>query len=99
MTPAPLVPTIGSDETSQTLCLASNATEGSLTRSKGPLRTTGDDTLVMPGRKPCVQVAPPSVDVAKPMSLAPPSVNRPDWKTETIVLPFDSVSGSTWVAC
>src|SRR2546430_4844803 len=53
----------------------------------------------MPGRKPCVQVAPPSVDVANPMSDEPPPETRPVWNAETIVLPNVNVSGSTSVLC
>src|SRR5215469_13080982 len=49
--------------------------------------------------KPCVQVAPLSVEVAKPMSELPPSKKRPDWKTETMVEPKEKVSGSTCVLC
>src|SRR6185437_11176965 len=54
---------------------------------------------VMPGRKPCVQVTPPFVEVAQPMSEDPPPDTRPDWKVDTIVLPKTYVSGSTWVRC
>src|SRR5258705_7651161 len=53
-----------SEEISHTLCFASNVTEGRLTCPYEPL---GDPLAVMPGRKPRVQVLPPSVEVAKPM--------------------------------
>src|SRR3954471_4538418 len=55
----------------------------------------------MPGRKPCVQLAPLLVDVAQPMLELPPweSGKRPTWKAETIVLPNVKVSGSTSVWC
>jgi hypothetical protein len=33
------------------------------------------------------------------MSVAPPSKKRPTWKADTIVEPFEKVSGSTSVAC
>ena len=49
------------------------------------------------GRKPWNHVFPRLVEVAKPMSEAPPSKNRPDSKAETIVFPNANVSGSTWV--
>ena len=66
-TAAPWTPPLSisaSEEISQTLCRASKATAGSLTRSNGPPPWN----VVMPGRKPLVQVAPPLVEVAKPMS-------------------------------
>src|SRR5215211_5516035 len=53
----------------------------------------------MPGRKPFVQVPPPSADRAQPMLEDPPSKKRPTWKAETIVDPAAKVSGSTSVAC
>src|SRR5258708_17818520 len=53
----------------------------------------------MPGRKPCCQVVPPSVEVFQPMSELPPSLNRPTWEEVTMVLPYAKVSGSTSVAC
>src|ERR1700704_4540967 len=53
----------------------------------------------MPGRNPLVQVAPPSVEVAKPMSAPPPLKMRPTWNALTIVEPKANVSGSTSVAC
>jgi hypothetical protein len=97
ITPAPVTDELsGSDEISQVLCLASKAMDGSLTRAKGPV---GDEKGVIAGRKPWVHVPPPSVDVAKPMSDDPPSKNRPTWKVDTIVFPFENVSGSTSVAC
>src|SRR5437867_3203157 len=34
------------------------------------------------GRKPCVQLVPPFVDVANPMFAAPPPKTRPTWKVE-----------------
>ena len=42
---------------------------------------------VVPGRYPWVQVAPLSVEVAHPMSFAPPFENRPTWKEATMVDP------------
>src|SRR6266849_6462762 len=53
----------------------------------------------MPGKKPWVQVLPPSVEVAQPMSVEPPGAMRPVWKAETMVEPLAKVCGSTWVAC
>src|SRR5216117_2901503 len=53
----------------------------------------------MLGRNPCVQVAPPLMDVAKPMLDDPPPDTRPTWKAETMVLPEEKVSGSTSVRC
>jgi hypothetical protein len=53
----------------------------------------------MPGRNPRVQLAPPLVEVAKPMAEAPPSKKRPTWKALTRVLPKAKVSGSTSVRC
>jgi hypothetical protein len=85
---------IGSEEISQTLCRASYATDGSLTAAKLP-----PATVVMPGRKPDVQVAPELVEVAKPMFAAPPPKIRPTWNAETIVVPKVNVSGSTSVRC
>src|SRR5216684_583309 len=54
---------------------------------------------VVPGRKPLVKLLPSLVDVAKPMSEAPPLKKRPTWKVETIVEPKAKVSGSTSVRC
>src|SRR6266508_5698706 len=51
----------------------------------------------MPGRNPSLQRLPPSLEVAKPMLLAPPLKKRPTWKADTIVLPNANVSGSTSV--
>src|SRR5262249_60395867 len=76
------------------LCLASKAALGSLTLANVPPWKT-----VMPGSMPCVQVAPPSVEVLKLMSDAPPSVNRPTWDEDTMVLPAVNVAGSTPGAC
>ena len=43
---------------------------------------------VRPGRKPGVpQVAPPSPERAKPMSVEPPLKKRPTWNAPTTVLP------------
>src|SRR5205809_7903013 len=82
---------------SQVLCAASKATEGSLTRSYG---SAAPALKVRPGRKPGVpQVAPPSPERAKPMSVAPPLKKRPTWNVPTTVLPAAKVSGSTSVAC
>src|SRR3954463_2678961 len=57
------------------------------------------DGAVRPGRKVELQVAPPSLERETPMSVAPPLKKRPTWKADTIVLPFENVSGSTSVAC
>src|SRR5579884_110454 len=70
--------------------------EGSLTAAKGP---GGVAEGVVPGRNPCFQVLPLSVEVAQPISEAPPLKKRPDCTTMTIVEPYESVSGSTWVLC
>src|SRR5205814_3037613 len=78
-----------SDEISHTLCLASKATEASLAWPYLP-----PVLVVRPGRLPCVQVAPPSLDVANPVSEEPPPKTRPIWNAETIVLPLMKVSGS-----
>src|SRR5258706_15941033 len=51
----------------------------------------------MPGSRPLVQAPPLLVEVAKPMSHAPPSKTRPTWKVATIVEPLEKVSGSTSV--
>jgi hypothetical protein len=50
---------------------------------------------VKAGRKPCVHEAPAFVEVAQPISDAPPPKNRPDWNAATIVEPKANVSGST----
>ena len=42
---------------------------------------------VVPGRNPCVQVAPLSFEVAHPMLFAPPLENRPTWNEATMVEP------------
>src|SRR5208283_3649876 len=55
--------------------------------------------MVMPGRKPLVQAAPPLVDVAKPMSDAPPLKMRPTWNALTMVEPAAKELASTSVAC
>src|SRR5436309_15821829 len=81
---------------SQTLCLASKATEASLARRYGP---GGVELTVVPGRKPAVQLFPPLVEVANPMLEAPPLKKRPTWKAETMVEPKAKVSGSTSVLC
>src|SRR4051812_44407871 len=70
-----------SDSISQTLWRASYATEGSEARSYAP----PPRYLVSPERKLDVQLAPPFVEVAKPIPDAPPSANRPDWKAVTMV--------------
>src|SRR5215470_11259199 len=59
----------------------------------------GVEKGVVPGRKPLVKLLPPLVEVAKPMSEAPPLKKRPTWKAETKVLPKAKVSGSTSVRC
>src|SRR5262245_21694055 len=82
---------------SQVPCLASKATDVSLTRSNG---LAAPALKVRPGKKPVVpQVAPPSPERAKPMSVAPPLKKRPTWNVATTVLPAAKVSGSTSVAC
>src|SRR5207302_224917 len=53
----------------------------------------------MPGRNPLVHVAPPLIEVAKPMSAPPPLKIRPTWNALTMVEPKAKVSGSTSVAC
>src|SRR4051794_29955685 len=57
------------------------------------------DVAVRPGRKVEDHVAPPSVERETPMSVAPPLKKRPTWNADTIVEPFEKVSGSTSVAC
>src|SRR5437899_8886675 len=59
----------------------------------------GVEKGVVPGRKPLVKPFPPLIEVAKPMSEAPPLKKRPTWKVETKVEPEAKVSGSTSVAC
>src|SRR5438105_5028668 len=86
----------GIDEMIHTPCLASKATDGSLTRGKDP---GGFVYRVIPGKNPRVQLAPPLRDVAHPMSDEPPLKNRPVWKVATIVDPKANVSGSTSVLC
>src|SRR5437879_11885366 len=54
---------------------------------------------VVPSRKPLVKLLPPLLEVANPMSEAPPLKKRPTWKVETKVEPEAKVSGSTSVAC
>src|SRR5260370_1508820 len=80
----------------QTLCLASKATEASLARRYGP---GGVEVTVVPGRKPLVKVLPPLVEVAKPMSEAPPLKKRPTWEAATRVEPEAKGSGSASVLC
>src|SRR6266516_4798875 len=71
----------GMELISQVPCLASKATERSLTRSNG---LAAPALKVMPGRKPgAPQVAPPSSERAKPMSVAPPLKKRPTWNAPT----------------
>src|SRR2546421_6021853 len=79
-----------SDEISHTLCLASKATEASLAALYRP-----PVLVVMPGRDPWAQVAPPLREVAQPVSEAPLPTIRPIWNAATIVLPAGDVSGST----
>src|SRR5687767_8542476 len=88
--PAPTV----SELNSQTSCLSSYATTGSLTRGYGP---GGSASTVVYGRNPCVQVSPPSCDVANPLLVAPPFEKRPVWKPATTVSPQANVSASTCV--
>ena len=54
---------------------------------------------VADGRKPRLHVAPSSIEVAQPMSDAPPLKKRPTWNADTIVSPQANVSGSTSVLC
>ena len=56
-------------------------------------------TVVVPGRKPLVQVAPLLAERAQPMLADPPPKTRPTWKAEMIVEPKLKVSGSTSVRC
>src|SRR4029079_15758152 len=83
-----------SDEIIHTLCLASNATTGSVVRLKRSL-----EVGARPGSTSEVNVAPPSVDVANAVLDAPPSKKRPTWEVTTSVEPNANVSGSTAVAC
>src|SRR5271165_4365108 len=83
-----------SEATIQTPCALSKTTEGSLAARYVPPAET-----VRPGRKPFVQLVPPFVEVAKPMSEAPPLNLRPTWKAVTIVEPDANMPGSTSVAC
>src|SRR6266568_1521980 len=46
-----------------------------------------------------LQVVPESVEVAKPISAAPPPKMRPIWKAVTMVDPKEAVPASTSVAC
>src|SRR5919204_4783970 len=85
-----------SDETIQTLCLRSKATDGSLTRAYGP---GGFVKGVIPGMTPLVHDVPLFVDVAQPMSDAPPLKKRPNCAAATIVEPNEYESGSTIVLC
>ena len=50
-------------------------------------------------RNALLNVLPPSVEVAKPISEEPPLKKRPTWKADTIVEPNAKVSGSTSVRC
>ena len=52
-----------------------------------------------PGSRPLVQLVPPFVEVAKPISEAPPLYRRPTWKAVTMVEPEAKMPGSTSVAC
>src|SRR5260370_16492945 len=54
---------------------------------------------VVPGRKPLVKLWLPLVEVANPISEAPPLKKRPTWMVETRVEPKAKVSGSTSVRC
>src|ERR671927_768850 len=87
---------IASPETIQTLCRASYATDGSLTRAHGP---AGVEFTVRPGSCCAVHDDPLFVETETPMSDDPPSVKRPHCAAATIVLPNEYVSGSTIVAC
>src|SRR5580700_1200612 len=55
--------------------------------------------MVMPGRGPLIHWPPAFVDVAKPMSDAPPLKIRPTWNALTIVEPEEKALASTSVAC
>src|SRR5258708_10439 len=59
----------------------------------------GVAAAVVPGRKPFLKLFPPLLEVANPISAAPPPKMRPTWKTETRVEPAAKVSGSTSVRC
>src|ERR671938_1708640 len=97
VTAAPFVlASIPSPETIQTLCFASYATDGSLTRAHGP---AGVEFTVRPGSCWAVHDDPLFVETETPMSDDPPSVKRPHCAAATIVLPNEYVSGSTIVAC
>src|ERR671938_1106350 len=97
VTAAPFVlASIPSPETIQTLCFASYATDGSLTRAYGP---AGVELTVIPGSACAVHDEPLFVETETPMSDDPPSVKRPHCAAATIVLPNEYVSGSTIVAC
>src|SRR5439155_9482568 len=84
------------DETIQTPCIRSWATEGSLTRANGP---GGFWKTVIPGSVPLVYDTPLSTDLANTMPEAPPSVKRPDCAAATPVEPKKYESGSTTVLC
>ena len=75
---------------------ASQATTGSLARANGP---GGVEAVVSAGRTPELHVRPLSCETAKPIWVAPPSKNRPSWKTLTTFGPAAPTSGSTAVAC
>ncbi len=85
---------INREATIHTPCAWSKTTEGSLAATYVPPTAT-----VRPGRKPFVQLAPPLVEVAKPMSDPPPLNLRPAWKAVMIVEPEANMPGSTSVAC
>src|SRR5258708_15096026 len=51
------------------------------------------------GRRPLVILLPPLLEVANPISVAPPPKMGPTGKAETSVLRAERVSGSTSVAC
>src|SRR5918912_189264 len=97
VTAAPLrLASIASPETILTLCRASDATDGFLTRAQGP---AGVEFTVRPGSCCAVHDVPLFVETETPMSDDPPSVKRPHCAAATIVLPNPCVSGSTIVAC
>src|SRR5918911_5585552 len=97
VTAAPLrLASSASPETIQTLCRASNATDGSLTRAHGP---AGVELTVRPGSCWAVHDDPLFVETETPRSDDPPSVKRPHCAEATIVLPNACVSGSTIDAC
>jgi hypothetical protein len=60
-------------------------------------RPGGVAWIVVPGRNPSVQVRPASDETDQPKFEAPQLIDRPDWKTLTMVDPKAAELGSTWV--